>query len=680
MNKNFLKYSLALATIAFVDGGCSVDDYNDAHLDGFNGKPEITDVQSLKYTMTDSDYSSVAENETNLAIAKAAGAEAEAALAAVKANKCFSEAAPAKTYLPVLLASMYDNYLSNGSFVSVSYKKLRNEISETVTALSKATMYTLSTDDYAVVWGEDTENTFFTPNENADKYLPEILAAAKPTAASGDILWVDYNEAATEPSKAETAFEESFDAWADTWANVVTTDNAASAKWVNKSYSGNNYVQCSAFKTTGVTEVYLVSPKIAITADMTFAFEACYGNYMAEGGRLKVLISSNLADGEITKESIATATWIDITKHVSIPIPESTYGTLANVCSYAMTDFVGKDVHIAFRYDGTGEAATTTVQIDNVTIVKGVKTPYTGTSTLYTFDGSDWKSYAPSSVRQLKKADFSAMGSNYDSFDNSFKADDYLPIFLQVNYPYAQADEIVNLTYKYYDSSSKNRSVVADEYTFDGTNWNKTLTYETIDGPFKKVAGKWNFDPSMTIVVAPDKSAFSKAYYQTVVDWVYANKHVAYTTDNRTQSRYNNQEFYSGCAAGYTNLNWRINSLPPYYWKEAGEDTSAYADWDSEDVEKKKASYEAFYKTAEAHFAETMSIALGKLHADVKMIPGIDVIYTLQMMLYTQHIGSDTGKVTHAFEFKLVDNGTFEYVRMYALAPEFELMKDSNFE
>ena len=59
---------------------------------------------------------------------------------------------------------------------------------------------------------------------------------------------------------------------------------------------------------------------------------------------------------------------------------------------------------------------------------------------------------------------------------------------------------------------------------------------------------------------------------------------------------------------------------------------------------------------------------------------GIYVIYTVQMMLYTQHIGSGTGKVTHAFEFKLVDTGKFEYVRMYALSPEYELMKDANFE
>ena len=36
MNKHIVKYLLALATIAFVGGGCNVDDYNEEYLDGFN--------------------------------------------------------------------------------------------------------------------------------------------------------------------------------------------------------------------------------------------------------------------------------------------------------------------------------------------------------------------------------------------------------------------------------------------------------------------------------------------------------------------------------------------------------------------------------------------------------------------------------------------------------------------
>ena len=70
MNKHIVKYLLALATIAFVGGGCNVDDYNEEYLDGFNPDKEITDVQVLKYTMTDADYASVASNAANKAIAQ----------------------------------------------------------------------------------------------------------------------------------------------------------------------------------------------------------------------------------------------------------------------------------------------------------------------------------------------------------------------------------------------------------------------------------------------------------------------------------------------------------------------------------------------------------------------------------------------------------------------------------
>ena len=111
----------------------------------------------------------------------------------------------------------------------------------------------------------------------------------------------------------------------------------------------------------------------------------------------------------------------------------------------------------------------------------------------------------------------------------------------------------MDVAYHFYASGST--VLQADRYTFDGSNWIKNLTYETLDGPFKKVSGKWNFDPSMTLVVAPDRSAYSKSFYQACVDWVLQNKDAAYTTDNRSGSRLTDAEYYSGCAASYTNLN-----------------------------------------------------------------------------------------------------------------------------
>lgn len=88
-----------------------------------------------------------------------------------------------------------------------------------------------------------------------------------------------------------------------------------------------------------------------------------------------------------------------------------------------------------------------------------------------------------------------------------------------------------------------------------------------------------------------------------------------------------------------------------------------------------RASYQAFYDEVEKRFGEVMSAALGTLYPDVKMISGIDVIYTVQMMLYTQHIGSGTGKVTHAFEFKLVEHRQVRIRTHVRTLAEYELMK-----
>lgn len=178
MNKHIVKYLLALATIAFVGGGCNVDDYNEEYLDGFNPDKEITDVQVLKYTMTDADYASVASNAANKAIAEAAGPDAVAALAAVGTAKCFSEAASATTYLPAFLAAGYDSYLSNGSTVTVTYKNQRGEISEAITGIASASTYELKAADYEVAWGEEITADYFTPGKPAANYLPRILKEA----------------------------------------------------------------------------------------------------------------------------------------------------------------------------------------------------------------------------------------------------------------------------------------------------------------------------------------------------------------------------------------------------------------------------------------------------------------------------------------------------------------------
>lgn len=675
MNKNMFKYLLMLTAVTIVGGGCNVDDYNNEYLDGFEGKTEVTDVKAFEYTLSDADYASVAGDKTNQAIAKAAGKDAETALAAIKKDKYFTPTAPASTYLPALLASKYNSYLSNGSSVMVTYNTSLDP--STQLAQYRATKYhNVTAQEYQKLW--DNPLCMFTKDKNPVKNLPAMLAAAYPDAEENQLAWVDYYYDA-QGSLNGISLAENFEFDASLWTNLPTKGKT---KWAEKTYSGNAYFQNSGYNASGDeegnVETYLISPAVKIGADSHLTFDACYGNYKADGGRISVLISENLEE-TINADAIAKASWTDITSAVTIPVPTSTYGVLSNVCNYDMAAYAGKTVHIAFVYRGDTKKATTTVQVDNIVVKTAtavVPNPAPG-YLLFRFTKSQWKTYSlASGDSDLEGGFMGDMGFADGYFPSAAEADKYLPQFLSMIYPYAQEKDIHRVMYKYKDKAIE---VGADEYTYENGQWTKFSGATIETAQFIKNSDGWVWDPSMTIVLSPTANTeISKKYYQAAVNWVLANKDAAYTTNNRDQSRYSDQEYFSGCSAGYYNLNWRINTLPKYYWSAAGLDVTAYADWGSDDIEKSKASYKAFYETAEAHFGESMAAVLGILHGDVKMIPGVDVIYTVQAYLYTQH--HTDKELTHAFEFKLVDNGKFEYVRMYALDPKFELLNDSYFK
>jgi len=853
MNKNTAKYLLILAAAALAGGGCNVDDYNTEYLDGFEPGSEITDTQTFKYTLTANDYSTIASNAANKAIAEAAGADAVAALAAVGANKMFSEAAPASTYLPAFLATNYDSYLSNGSAITVTYKSQRGEISETVTAIGAAGSYTVGAADYQAVWGETPAN-FFTPANPLEDYADGLLKAANPEAEAGAVEVVTYNWSDTEPytggeALTATKIDETFSKGLDSW-QIVT--GSSSSTWSHDDYNGVQSAKASAFKTTGAQDLWLISEKVDLSmterpelafdvkiaywthdglsvlvstdydgidpekatwTDLTHDFAFAPKNYgwypagvcdmsayksesvyvafryqgnadeqktttyyidniqLGETGVVTVAAKELFADtfesldkwtlvkvaGEddkqwklttysgnsyaqasankaagaveswlVSKEPIAVpaaseghsvlgfdlkigywnadcfsvlvsedyagdvakANWTDLTEHLLIPqAPTSGYANNFSPAGLASLYGVnGKSVYVAFRYIGDGaHKQTTTYQVDNVKVATlsrntaaaaaaaMTRAASTKRYALYSFDGLAWAPTADAAI--ICPEDYAQMGSSHANFSSSFPADTYVPRYLRFKYPYAQADDKMTVAYHYYTGNAT--VLQADEYTCDGNDWIKTENFEELDAPFKKAGGKWNFDPSMTIVLSPTSNTeVAKAYYQAGVDWVIAHKDPIYRYYK--ESYVTNAEYYSGCAAGYYNLNWRINTLPVYYWKPAGEDTSVYDKWSSEDKAEVRAAYDAFYKEAEKRFGEVMSGALGMLHPDVKPIEGIDIIYTVQAYLYTMH--HTAKELTHAFEFKVVGPGQFEYVRMYALDPKFELMSDENFE
>ena len=197
MNK-YIKQLLTLAAVAFVSWGCESDFYNEHMIDGYEPETEITDVQSIEYTLTEDDYSTISKNSTNKANAEAAGQEAINALAAIGKNKYFSTPDEAAAYVPAFLSSAYPT-LDNNSIVMVTYTTALDMPAE-VAAMNAATEYTLTEDNYKTIWESE--------EDYVKAVTPATISKVKSVLPSegleaGQYVAVTYNYSAEEPKTEE---------------------------------------------------------------------------------------------------------------------------------------------------------------------------------------------------------------------------------------------------------------------------------------------------------------------------------------------------------------------------------------------------------------------------------------------------------------------------------------------
>ncbi|WP_321517539.1 choice-of-anchor J domain-containing protein [uncultured Bacteroides sp.] len=618
--------------------------YNDKYFDGLDDLVTPTNKLALEYTLADADYATISTSSKNIALVPIKSDSL--LLAAIKTNKYFADAEQVHKFMPAFLASKWYS-ASEGSAVKVTYKKSIN-LPDYVAKLNDTSKnwYTVSTSDYKTIWGANSSVNFFTPSKPASTNIPVFLAAAYPNAVSGDVVAVNYNESASEPTSV-AALSEDFEAPAvgnvavvSGWSNIATTGTYT---WAEKSFSNNKYIQASAYNhAAGPLEIYMVSPSFTVSSGQVFSFDACLGNYKAEGGKLTVLISSNLAG--TAASDIAAATWDDVTSNFTIPIPTSTYGTLGKVGELLLSKYVGKKINIAFRYNGDGTTgATTTVQVDNAVVAKA-SGAYTSTGLLYTYNGTKWVAYTGNSYF-LTKADFSAMGSNYDNFSATMNADNYVPQFLKLKYPYAQEGDKKAVAYKYYASSST--VIRADEYTYTKGTWVKTNSVTNFTDQFVYTNGAWKYDPSVVVDLDPVKKLSSTAaFYQAITDYVWTkiDQPAGVTKKgNGYVTSYGNNEYYYGTSAFQFNVDFR-----PSAWK--AQNSSAYTSLTDDQLKAKM----------NERLPEAFIPALEKMYPDAVTVAGVNVTYTINFGIFT---GDKLSGNTHTIVYKVIDKGKFEYVK-----------------
>ena len=195
MNKKTIIRLFSVVAVALMGIGCQADYFNETYLPGYENDGTITNVRDLEFTLTGDDYAAIAKNAMNKSLAEAEGEAAVEALAAIGKNKYFAAADEAALYVPAYINALYPTLDSNSTAL-VTYT-MAVDVPTDVVFMNNATEYTLTEDDYKVIWGSEEDYANALTPKTMNK-----LAGALPVsddARVGEYMVVTYNYSSEEP-------------------------------------------------------------------------------------------------------------------------------------------------------------------------------------------------------------------------------------------------------------------------------------------------------------------------------------------------------------------------------------------------------------------------------------------------------------------------------------------------
>ncbi len=496
--KIYSKALLALALAATVTA-CDENAWND-HLDGFkdlNDAP-IANKQSLKYTLTDAEYKTIADMDANKAIAGNEGAEA---LAAVGTLKRFSAEAPAATYLPAFLSSTSFPYftLTEGSTIELTYNMAQEEPEDFVAAQNVQT-FKVTDDMYADdVWGSENYVNAFAPSMPAAEYLPTLLADYVDHHKAKYCI-VSYNQATQEPvfgggadvpqAPTYTMLTEDLTEMPADWTiDNVFLEEGLEKVWSWKVYQGAGYLNASAFvdNSKKVSEAYAISPVLDLSGSAEWS-----ANF-SHAAKFQTTLRT-LCGVAVREEGAGSWTML------AIPVwPEAGSWTFVNSGDIDLSAYSGKKIQLAFKYASNTDGADTW-EIKNLTVApKAAKkaasraaayVPTEVVNVAYVYNGSAWAPAA--NFVTLSPADYTAMGQSHA---NLSKAEPFLSTYLNHNYPYASDGAIKYVYWLHYANSATNYECSA--YKFAEGAWVADSFVEEVTEQYVlNEEGKWIYDPN----------------------------------------------------------------------------------------------------------------------------------------------------------------------------------------
>lgn len=248
---------------------------------------------------------------------------------------------------------------------------------------------------------------------------------------------------------------------------------------------------------------------------------------------------------------------------------------------------------------------------------------------MYQYNAGTWT--AASKTIFVNPSDYAEMGLSNNNFSSTVKPANYLPQFLGKNFPYAQNGDTEAVVYSYYDG--KNTVLGAQEYNYTSGSWILNNNIIQVTDQFVFNGTVWNFDPSIVINLKKG-DAYTKEFMQVNVDGVKEKFGSEYVDS------YGNSEFYYGSSGYYGNVD-----LTPAKWK-------LYAPYSSMSVE------EIRQVQTEHATSGIFVFALEHYHADMDLVPGVDVTVTINYDTYD----SSASAAVYQIKYLVTGKGQFEYI------------------
>lgn len=479
----------------------------------------------------------------------------------------FSNEADAKAGLPTLLAGKYPVW-GKGSSALVSYKLY-------VGNAFSVKNYTLNQADYTT---SGSSLLGFESTAKPEDFLGAIITNKYPSAKEGDFTSAIYDQytgsAFTVTPKA--SLDENLD-YGTTAGDLTTISNGA---WIKHSgasnqlmyttenltmvdYPSSNIGGALAISSSGSEDVNkaispeLTSKKVYSSAliklsevgngtyffhlmeeDGSFNFSARTG--AKSDGNGKVLFGIGASSSSLTYGTTAydlDTTYLIVTSY-EVETGISNLYVLTAVSDVEPTtpeatnsgNSGNSAKRIGIRQGGGGPSAIldgirvantwSSIMSNEVLADETVGNKETNTA-IYTYANGTWKLPSANEFYAVSDADFTSMG--IENFGSSTSADDYLPAFLNIKFPYAKNGDVLNVLYKYVSSSS-GAQTRGDAYTktdgvwtahqstitaslqlaHDGSTWvpDNTIKYELAAADYDLIIATYKDNPAFTASVS----------------------------------------------------------------------------------------------------------------------------------------------------------------------------------